>query len=147
VLRLVRLVFWMSVVVVALPVGPVPQTAMTPHVGAAEALSAAMAAVSDTRKFCARQPEACAVGSEVIVQFGQITETKAKRLYELLNERKDMRGAVAATNSVEPGQMTSRDTLTVADRATLWNGPQIADRTGVSDRVGPLSKLHVSNLR
>jgi Family of unknown function (DUF5330) len=137
----------MSVVVVALPVGPSPQTAMTPHVGAAEAFSAAMAAVSDMRKFCARQPEACAVGSEVIVQFGQITETKAKRLYEFLNERKDMhnRGAVAATNSVEPGQKTSRDTLTVADRATLWNGPQIADRTGVSDRVGPLSKLQISD--
>jgi hypothetical protein len=106
VLRLMRLVFWMSVVIVVLPIGPSPQTATAPHVGAAEALSAAIAAVSDIRKFCARQPEACAVGSEVIVQFGQITEAKAKRLYEFLKERKDMhnRGAVAATNSVEPSK-------------------------------------------
>jgi hypothetical protein len=149
VLRLLRLVFWMSLVIVALPVRPSPQTATAPHVGAPEALSAAMAAVSDMRQFCARQPEACAVGSEVIVQFGQMTETKAKRLYEFLNERKDMRnrGAVAATNSVEPRQKTSGDTLTVADRAAPWNGPQIADRTGVSDRVGPLSKLKISKLR
>ena len=132
-----------------LPVRPSPQTATAPHVDAAEALSAAMAAVSEMRQFCARQPEACAVGSEVVVQFGQITEAKAKRLYEFLNERKDThnRGAVAATNSVEPRQKTSGDTPTVADRAAPWNGSRIADRTGVSDRVGPTSKLKISNLR
>jgi carnitine-CoA ligase len=32
-------------------------------------LSAASAAVSDIRHFCARQPDACAAGSEAIAQF------------------------------------------------------------------------------
>jgi Family of unknown function (DUF5330) len=128
--RLIRIAFWMSMVIVLLPIAPSPQTATAPHVGAAEALSAAVAAVSDMRQFCARQPETCAVGSQVMVQFGHTTEANVKRLYEFFNERKgaNNHGAVDATNSAESRQKVSRDTLTLADLAAPWHGPQKSDR-------------------
>ena len=85
---LVRMVFWLSVVIALLPVTSSQQETSASQVGAIDALSAASAAVSDIRQFCVRQPGACAAGSQAIVQFGHKAETGAKWLYQFLNERK-----------------------------------------------------------
>ena len=62
---LIRMAFWSSVVLVLLPTGgSKPTEAPRSQVGALEAVSAASATVSDMSHFCARQPEACAVGSQ-----------------------------------------------------------------------------------
>ena len=70
---LLRMAFWVSVVLVLLPSGGSQHTVSAPgaDLGAVEAVSAASATVSDMRHFCARQPEACAVGSQAAVAFGQ----------------------------------------------------------------------------
>ena len=60
---LVRMVFWLSVVIALLPVTSSQQETSASQVGAIDALSAASAAVSDIRQFCVRQPGACAAGS------------------------------------------------------------------------------------
>jgi hypothetical protein len=67
--RLLRMAFWIGVVIVLLPRAP-QQTAPAPSVGVVDALSAATAALSDMSQFCARQPDACAAVSQLIVQFG-----------------------------------------------------------------------------
>ena len=82
---LVRMVFWLSVVIALLPVTSSQQETSASQVGAIDALSAASAAVSDIRQFCVRQPAACAAGSQAIVQFGHKAETGAKWLYQFLN--------------------------------------------------------------
>ncbi len=60
---LLRVAFWLSIVVVLLPSGPKtdPNAA---SVGTFEAIGAAQAAIKDARGFCEREPEACAVGSQ-----------------------------------------------------------------------------------
>ena len=63
---LVRTAFWLTIVVLLLP-----RLGSAPQVSAGEAVSAAGAAVSDMRQFCARQPEACVVGSQALTSFGQ----------------------------------------------------------------------------
>jgi hypothetical protein len=85
---LVRMVFWLSLIIALLPIAPLRQEPSASKVGTIDSLSAASAAVSDIRQFCVRQPDACAAGSEAIAQFVQKAETGAKLLYQFLNERK-----------------------------------------------------------
>src|SRR3954470_4316376 len=82
---LIRVAFWLSIVVLLLPTGS-QQPKSTPTIETAEAVSAASAAVSDMRQFCSRQPDACSVGSQAAVAFGYKAQAGAKMLYEFLTE-------------------------------------------------------------
>ncbi|MEA2984747.1 MAG: hypothetical protein QOD94_1001, partial [Alphaproteobacteria bacterium] len=83
---LLRLAFWLGVVLVVLPSAGT-QTAPKVEVSAGDAFSAARAAVSDAQKFCERQPDACVFGSQAAVAIGQRAQAGAKMLYEFLNEQ------------------------------------------------------------
>jgi hypothetical protein len=83
---LLRMTFWLAVVLVLLPTGG-SQTAPNPQVSASEAFSAARGAVTDFEHFCERQQEACVVGSRTAATLGQRVQAGAKMLYEFLNER------------------------------------------------------------
>src|SRR5467141_4443871 len=93
---LIRMAFWLSVVLVLLPTGGSKPTAPSPRsdINAVEAVSAASATVSDMSQFCARQPEACAVGSQAAVALGHRAQAGAKMVYEFLNGRMET-GSVA----------------------------------------------------
>jgi Family of unknown function (DUF5330) len=82
----VRMTFWLTVVLVLLPTGG-SQTAPKSQVSASEAFSAARGAVADLEHFCERQEEACVVGSRTAVTLGQRAQAGAKMLYEFLSER------------------------------------------------------------
>jgi Family of unknown function (DUF5330) len=81
---LLRVAFWLTIVLALLPTGRSPSTVRGPQMG--EAFSAAGAAVSDMSHFCTRQPAACEVGSQVAVMIGQRAQAGAKMLYDLFNE-------------------------------------------------------------
>jgi len=126
---LIRMAFWLSVVLVLLPSGGAKQTAAAPgaEIGAAGAVSAASATVSDMRHFCTRQPEACALGSQAAVAFGQRAQAGAKMVYELINERTAPRetGSIAGKGikpTVALAGKPSQNTLTPADLAPAWRG-------------------------
>jgi len=126
---LLRLAFWLSIVVLLLPAAPSKPTAGHPPIGASDAVSAATAAVSDMRQFCLRQPDACAVGSQAISQFGQKAQAGAKMLYDFLNDKVGAeQGGALGANSVEKSAPTasrrpSQDTLTPADLVPVWRAP------------------------
>src|SRR5262249_19093239 len=84
---LLKVAFWLSGVVLLLPTAPSDHASPAPQVSTSDAMSAASATVSDMRQFCSRQPDACAIGSQAITQFGYKAEAAAKMLYEFLNER------------------------------------------------------------
>jgi hypothetical protein len=122
---LVRLAFWLSLIIVLLPAAPSQLKTCASQVGATDAFSAAAAAVSDIRQFCVRQPGACTTGSQGIVQFGQKAHTGAKLLYQFLDERTgENKSAVSAKGTNKSVEDQSRGTLTPADLATPWHGPQ-----------------------
>jgi len=83
---LLRMTFWLAVVLVLLPTGS-SQTAPKLQVSAGEAFSAARGAVTDVEHFCERQQEACVVGSRTAVTLGQRAQAGAKMLYGFLSER------------------------------------------------------------
>lgn len=122
---LLRVAFWLTIVIILLPSGS-QQVKQGPNIDTAEAVSAASAAVADMRQFCARQPEACSVGSQAAVAFGYKAQAGAKMLYEFLSDAL----APAETGTVTPASakkadagFKSQNTLLPADLAPAWRGP------------------------
>jgi hypothetical protein len=136
---LLRMAFWLGLVLILLPGGSSHQVPAESTVGATDAISAASATVGDVRQFCTRQPDACTVGSHVATQLGYKAQAGAKMLYEFLTEalaRKDT--APRETGSIQTGNAThsiksamdkspldksSQNTLTPADLTPAWRGP------------------------
>ena len=131
---LLRMTFWLGLMLVLLPFGAT-QRSSSGEVSTTEAISAAAATVGDLRGFCGRQPDACAVGSQVASTLGYRAQAGAKILYEALTEAMAPRETGAVGGSVAKslaGQSTteksaaerpSRSTLTPADLAPAWRGP------------------------
>ena len=123
---LLRVAFWLGVVLILLPTGssqPVPQS----QVSVGETVSAAKAAMADMQQFCERQREVCVVGSQAAVTLGQRAQAGAKILYEFLSERfgSDEPAGVRTTGSVAaPAAPPSQHTLRPADLSPPWRGPQ-----------------------
>jgi Family of unknown function (DUF5330) len=121
---IVRMTFWLTVILVLLPSGgsqPTPKV----NISASDAVSAAGATVSDMQQFCGRQSEACAVGAQVAVAIGQRAQAGAKMLYDFLNAQlgPNETGGVGKTVAGKAAR-PSQHTLTAADLAPAWRGPQ-----------------------
>ncbi len=125
---LLRVAFWLSVVVILLPSGPTSRTDPgRPQVGAVEALGAAQAAVNDARGFCSRRPDACETGSQAFHTFGQKAQHGAKILYEFLSDRfAEAPAATPRKDREETGSIArpGRHTLTAEDALPGWHGPE-----------------------
>jgi hypothetical protein len=146
---LLRMTFWLGVIVVLLPRGE-SQPASNAQISATDAISAATATVGDMRQFCARQPEACIVGSQAAVAIEDRAKAGAKRLYDMFNERlsaNENDGAITVNSAknakavplptARPPRHAAQDrnapqstsqtpwqnTLTPADLAPAWRGP------------------------
>jgi len=128
---LLRVAFWLGVVLILLPSGgsqPLPKS----QVSAGEAFSAAKAAMSDMQQFCGRQPTVCEVGSQTAATLGQRAQVGAKMLYEFLHERfgNDEPASVQSTGTVPvPAAKPSQHTLRPADLTPPWRGPQPREYT------------------
>ena len=115
---LLRVAFWLSIVVLLLP-APADKRAdpNKPQVSTLETLGAAKTALEDARGFCSRKPEACVTGSHALSAFGQKAQHGAKMLYDFISERVGDEPKAAAAE--RPG----RHTLTPADQAPAWSAP------------------------
>ncbi len=128
---LLRLAFWLGIVLVLLPTGSAQHGATDGEVHAADAISAASATVHDLRGFCAREPNACSVGSEIATNMGYRAQAGAKMLYEFLSEVLAPRetgslGGEAGTAAGNAAPLRdSQNTLTPADLAPAWHGPVV----------------------
>ena len=124
---LLKMAFWLGVVMLLLPMPSQPTTPGA-NVGTGDAMSAAGAAIADLRQFCSRQPEACAVGSQVLSEAGVKAQAGAKMLYEFLTEKFGQEAGrhpaadPASGKPVLPAAGPSQNTLTPADLAPGWRG-------------------------
>jgi hypothetical protein len=121
---LIKTAFWLTVVGVFLPTPEQAPKSAVPPVGAIEAVSAAGAAIGDMKQFCARQPDACEVGSQAAVALGHKAQAGAKMLYDFLSDKAGETGSIGtrpSEGSSAPRQ--SQHTLTPADLAPGWRGP------------------------
>lgn len=140
---LLRITFWLGLVLVLLPRDKTPESDKLPQIGAADAVSAATAAVSDMTQFCKRQPAACEVGGQAATIIGQRAQDGAKKIYQIINDKKeqitndkndgtkndhkkapDHTGSIALAGEGDlAASEAPRDTLTQDDLALEWRGP------------------------
>jgi hypothetical protein len=123
---LLRMAFWLGLVLMLLPSGSGQRSALPHGIGAAGAISAASAAVHDLRGFCAREPNACTIGSELAADMGGRARAAARMLYDLLigaltrhlGSSSDREGQSERGRAAPP----SENTLTPTDLAPTWRG-------------------------
>jgi hypothetical protein len=135
---LLRMTFWLGLVLVLLPFGYAQHTPAAGEVSASEALSAASATVGDLRGFCGRQPDACAIGSQMASTIGYRAQAGAKILYDAISEAMAPRetgstGSVGGIIAAGVGgkslaekstiERASQNTLTPTDLVSPWRGP------------------------
>ncbi|MDX3965076.1 MAG: DUF5330 domain-containing protein [Bradyrhizobium sp.] len=143
---LLRITFWLGLVLVLLPRDKTPESEKLPQIGAADAVQAATAAVSDMTQFCKRQPAACEVGGQAATIIGQRAQDGAKKLYQIINDKKeqitndkdknektdkkapDHTGSIAMAGEGDSAASEApRDTLTQDDLALEWRGPEVSN--------------------
>lgn len=123
---LLRLAFWLGLVLVLLPREKTPESDKMPQISASDAVSAATAAVGDMGQFCKRQPAACEVGGQAATAIGQRATDGARKLYQIITDKKapDHTGSIGA-NDPDPSVTVaaSHDTLTPDDQAIEFRPP------------------------
>jgi hypothetical protein len=129
---LLRVIFWVGLVLVLLPRDKTPESDKQPQIGASEAVSAATAAVSDMGQFCQRQPAACEVGGQAATVIGQRAQDGARKLYKIITDKPDKADkkapdhtgsiGVAGDPEATASETAARDTLTQDDLSVDWRG-------------------------
>lgn len=120
---LLRMAFWLTIVLAVLPTGSSQPQASAPQIDAAEAVVAAGAAVSDMSGFCDRQPDACKVGAQAAVAIGQRAQVGATMVYDFIHERMTRieTGSVSEAKA-PPASPGSQTTLKASDLEPAWHG-------------------------
>ena len=141
---LLRMAFWLGLVLVLLPRDKTPESDKLPQIGASEAVTAATAAVSDMSQFCKRQPAACEVGGQAATVIGQRAQDGARKLYQIITDKKsdnkntdtknpdskntdskkapDHTGSIGSADEAD-SNAASPDTLTADDLTAEWQVP------------------------
>ena len=118
---LLRMTFWLGLVLILLPSGST-QAPPASQVGASDAISAASATVGDLSQFCARQPDACTVGSHVATELGQRAQAGARMLYEFLTKKLKPNDTGPTGRPAGSTADASQNTLSPADLVAPWRG-------------------------
>jgi len=124
---LLRLAFWLGLVLVLLPREKTPESDNVPQIGASEAVSAATAAVSDMGQFCKRQPAACEVGGQAATVIGQRAQDGARKIYKIITDKKpDHTSSIDTADDAEAvvAAPPPADALTEDDIAIEWRMPR-----------------------
>jgi uncharacterized protein DUF5330 len=121
---LLRMAFWLGLVLVLLPREKTPASDKLPQLGASQAVSAATAAVSDMGQFCKRQPLACEVGGQAASVIGHRAQEGARKLYQIITDKRasDHTGSIGDAQVAEASLAAAapRDTLTHDDVLVEW---------------------------
>jgi hypothetical protein len=132
---LLRMAFWLGLVLVLLPREKTPESDKVPQIGASEAISAATAAASDMGQFCKRQPAACEVGGQAATAIGQRAQDGARQLYKIItkpdhpsvpDKKPDHTSSIGTAGDAEAVVVNAppADALTDDDMAIEWRPPR-----------------------
>ena len=131
---LLRMAFWIGLVLVLLPTDNQDAGDKQAQIGAGEAMTAASGFIADMSQFCTRQPAACAVGGQAATVIGQRAQAGARKLYHIITDKKapDHTGSIGemeVAGATTPGDTAPADTLSAADLAIEWHTPFDAPAT------------------
>jgi Family of unknown function (DUF5330) len=132
---LLRMAFWLGLVLVLLPRDKTTDSEKLPQISVSDAVTAASAAVSDMSQFCKRQPQACEVGGQAATVIGARAQEGARKIYQSITDKNDKKpdtdkkspdhtGSIGGESDADAAQAEtpSRETLTPDDLAVEWRG-------------------------
>jgi hypothetical protein len=121
---LLRMAFWLGLVLVLLPRDQTPDSNKLPKVDASQAISAAGATISDMSQFCTRQPMACEIGGKAATEIGHRAQDGARKIYHIIIDRRsaDQTGAIGSMDGSR-SRTASENTLTDDDLHIEWHQP------------------------
>ncbi|MGE4371333.1 MAG: DUF5330 domain-containing protein [Xanthobacter sp.] len=122
---LLRMTFWIGLLLVLLPLGLKGTTGK--DISMFDAFGAVQAVVADAGGFCERQPEACAVGGQMVSHLTEKAQAGAQWLAETLSEQ-----TAPSTNVAQEGEG-----LTPRDLAPEWGGGGKAQPVGPAPHMAP----------
>ncbi|MBR1122044.1 DUF5330 domain-containing protein [Bradyrhizobium lablabi] len=105
---LLRLTFWLGLVLVLLPRDKTPESEKLPQISTSEAVQAATAAVSDMSQFCKRQPTACEVGGQAATVIGQRAADGARKVYGIITDKTEKADQPDKPDKVEQPEKIQR---------------------------------------
>lgn len=118
---LLRMAFWLGLVLVLLPTDKTPDSDKGPQIGTSDAISAATAAMSDMSQFCNRQPAACVVGGQAATVIGERAQSGAKKVYQFITDKADKNEKKAPDSTDKAGKKAPDHTGSIGtpdDRTT-----------------------------
>ena len=104
---LLRMVFWLSIVVALIPVNPQDLSEGQRPVTTFETLGAAQALVSDLAGFCERNADACATGREVFSQFGTKARTGLRHVSAWIGSESEATASATPADTIATGAIKS----------------------------------------
>ena len=129
---LLRMTFWLGLVLVLLPMEKTSQSEKLPQVNVSDAVHAGTAALSDLSQLCKRQPQACEVGGQAATVIEARARQAARKIYRSITDKKpdpakkspDHTGSIGDRDGPDRAfsEAGSRDTLTPEDLAAEWRG-------------------------
>ncbi|NBN62919.1 DUF5330 domain-containing protein [Pannonibacter tanglangensis] len=99
---LIRTAFWLTLVLLLIPLGTDQKEGNGINVDPLAALMAAQATVSDLSGFCDRNPQACETGGQALTAIGTQARDGARIVYEFL-DKSVADGATSADPAAAPG--------------------------------------------
>lgn len=132
---LLRMAFWVALVLLLLPLGLKGTTGQ--DVSVFDAFGAAQAVIADARGFCSRQPDACAVGGQMVTHLTEKAQAGAQWLSDTLTSHAP--SAAPAAETAAPGNGTAgTQGLTPQDLAPAWGGGDKVPPAGAAAQPAPV---------
>ncbi|RWE70456.1 DUF5330 domain-containing protein [Mesorhizobium sp.] len=103
---LIRMAFWFSLVLLALPLGVGPGEDGQQSVGPIQALFAAREAVGDIAGLCERKPDVCETGKSAMYTITVRAQETAKIAAAMIDDKSEEAGA-AETKVADTAKMTT----------------------------------------
>ncbi|MFG1477487.1 DUF5330 domain-containing protein [Xanthobacter sp. V4C-4] len=132
---LLRVAFWVALVLLLLPLGLKGTSGQ--DVNVFDAFGAVQAVVADARGFCSRQPDACAVGGQMATHLVEKAQAGAKWLSDTLTSHDP--NAAPAAEAPAAGSAGAQG-LTPQDLAPAWGGGDKVQPAGPAPQPPPARK-------
>jgi uncharacterized protein DUF5330 len=124
---LLRMAFWLGLVLVLLPREKTHEADKLPQINAQEAVQAATAAVSDMSQFCKRQPQACDIGGQAATVISHRAADGARKVYQIITDKPEttekIGGSEKLIGPVKPATADKRG----ADHTGSIDQPMVAE--------------------
>ncbi|MDX8531188.1 DUF5330 domain-containing protein [Mesorhizobium sp. VK25A] len=104
---LIRIAFWFSLVLLALPLGVGPGEDGQQSVGPIQALFAAREAVGDIAGLCERKPDVCETGKSAMYTITVRAKETAKIAAAMIDDKQPAQSGAVETKDADTAKMTT----------------------------------------